>query len=181
MDRKRIFHMEQFDIYNSRKLKNGELGVRGTPLKNGQYRYVVRVIIFNLKGDKVLIQQRQASKSSWPNFWDFTAAGGLLAGESLAEGAGRELFEETGIVYDFSETPSRMTVRFYEGWSEIFLIQRDIEINNLKLQNSEVQTAKWVSEPELLKLINTGKFIPFHYAKNIFDYLRFSGETNFGG
>ena len=170
---------ENFDIYNTQKLKTGKIGTRGIPLENGQFRFVVRVIIFSQTGDKVLIQQRQVTKSSFPHFWDFTASGGVQDGELFHEAATRELLEETGIFYNFSNVPSRLTIQFYEGWSEVFIIQKDIPLKDLKLQKSEVSAMRWVSEDELNALIDEGKFIPFHYAKHIFDYIRFNGETSF--
>lgn len=172
---------ENFDIYNAQKLKTGKIGTRGIPLGSGQFRFVVRVIIFNQTGDKVLIQQRQGTKSIFSHFWDFTASGGVQAGELLHEAATRELLEETGIFYDFSNMPSRLTIQFYEGWSEVFVIQKNIPLKDLTLQKSEVSAMRWVSEDELNALVDEGIFIPFHYAKHIFDYIRFNGETNLGG
>lgn len=169
--------MEIFDIYNAQKKLTGKTGTRGIPLKAGEFRYVVRIIIFNDEGTKVLIQQRQSTKTIWPNYWDFTASGGVISGEDLHEAASRELFEEMGIKVDFSNIPSRLTIRFYEGWSEIFIIQKNVKLEDLKLQENEVSDAKWVTENELNDLIETGKFIPFHYAGRIFDYIRFDGET----
>ena len=177
IEKESVSFVEKFDIYNAEKTFSSRTGIRGIPLKSGDFRFVVRVIIFNSAGDKILVQQRVKSKSAFPEKWDFSAAGGVLAGESLAEAASRELFEELGVQADFSDVPSRMTVRFHEGWSEIFLLQKDVKIEDLHLQKSEVAAVKWVSEKELHHMIDKGLFIPFIYAKSIFDYLRFGGET----
>ena len=168
--------MEQFDIYNAQKEKIGKLGRRGIDLPKDEFRFVVTVIIFNEIGDKVLIQKRQASKSSWANMWDFTAGGGVLAGETLQQAAERELFEEMGIVLDLSKTSSRLTVSFYEGWDEIFIVKKDINLDKLKLQIEEVADAMWVTHQELSNLLANGNFIPYIYTDNIFDYGRFDGE-----
>ena len=114
---------ENFDIYNAQKLKTGKIGTRGIPLGSGQFRFVVRVIIFNQTGDKVLIQQRQGTKSIFPHFWDFTASGGVQAGELLLSATSRELLEETGLFYAFSIIPRRLTILFHEGWGEVFVFQ----------------------------------------------------------
>lgn len=169
--------MEKFDIYRADKSKTGQTGIRGVKLEDGQYRFVVRVIIFNQAADKVLIQKRTASKSTWPSRWDYAAAGGVLAGESLQTAAQRELFEELGIDVDFSNQASRMTISFDEGWDEIFMIQKDIELENLALQTSEVAEVRWVNEAELLELDKTGSFIPFSFNHSIFNYIKFSGEA----
>lgn len=50
----------------------------------------------------ILFQKRCARKKNFPNLYDITAAGHVLAGESLQEGS-RELSEELGIPFSFDE------------------------------------------------------------------------------
>jgi isopentenyldiphosphate isomerase len=50
----------------------------------------------------VLLQRRARDKSSWPGFLDASAAGHLLAGESLRDGL-READEELGVAYVFDD------------------------------------------------------------------------------
>jgi isopentenyldiphosphate isomerase len=54
-----------------------------------------------VRPDGVLFQRRAATKSSWPGFLDASAAGHLLAGETIRDGL-REAEEELGAVYDFA-------------------------------------------------------------------------------
>ena len=169
--------MEQFDIYNAQKEKIGKLGTRGIDLPTGEFRFVVSVILFNKTGDQVLIQKRQSDKASWPNMWDFTASGGVIAGETVTDAAERELFEELGILTDLSDVASRLTVKFYEGWDEIFFVKKDVRLDDLRLQAEEVADARWVTQEELSELTDRGEFIPYIYTNNIFDYVKFDGES----
>jgi isopentenyldiphosphate isomerase len=50
----------------------------------------------------VLLQRRARDKSSWPGFLDASAAGHLLAGESIRDGL-REVDEELGAAYLFDD------------------------------------------------------------------------------
>lgn len=50
----------------------------------------------------VLLQRRAPGKSSWPGFLDASAAGHLLAGESIRDGL-READEELGTAYVFDD------------------------------------------------------------------------------
>ncbi|GAB2026213.1 NUDIX hydrolase [Lactovum odontotermitis] len=163
---------EHFDIYNARKEKTGETGTRDIPLSNGQFRFVVHVIIFDSACERVLIQKRQSDKKSWPDHWDFTAGGAAISGEEIYQAAERELFEEIGLELDLSETPSRLTVSFYEGWDEIYLLKLDVELSDLTLQTEEVAEVCWVAEEELKQLILSGNFVPNIYNAEIFELAR---------
>lgn len=46
---------------------------------------------------ELLLQKRSATKKSHPNFWDISGAGHIRAGETVTEGAIRELKEELGV------------------------------------------------------------------------------------
>ena len=50
----------------------------------------------------VLLQRRARDKASWPGFLDASAAGHLLAGESIRDGL-READEELGVAYVFDD------------------------------------------------------------------------------
>lgn len=164
---------EKFDIYTIKKEKTGRVGTRGLPLLDGDYRFVVRVVLCNKKGNQLLIQQRAANTSSWPNYWDFTAGGGVLAGENLKETAEREVFEEIGLELDLAAVKSQLTVAFEEGWEEVFFVRTDVDLTALTLQKEEVATVKWATQAEIQALLNEEIFIPRVYAAHIFDYIEF--------
>jgi isopentenyldiphosphate isomerase len=50
----------------------------------------------------VLLQRRARDKASWPGYLDASAAGHLVAGETIADGV-REAEEELGVAYDFAD------------------------------------------------------------------------------
>ena len=134
--------MELWDVYDRYRVKTGRTMVRGESIKPGDYHLVVHICLFNSEG-KMLIQQRQAFKEVWPDRWDVTTAGSALAGESPEQAAERELFEELGIRHDFSEIRPLMTMNFPGGFDDVFLIQRDFDLNTLILQPEEVQAARF--------------------------------------
>ena len=125
--------MEYFDIYNSERVPQNRTSMRGVPLKRGEYRLAVHICIFYR--DKMLIQQRTNDKDTDAGKWDLTAAGGVLAEETSAKAAERELYEELGI------SPS-----------------------TLRLQAEEVQAVKWASREEIIEMIEAGEFISYYPA-----------------
>ena len=44
----------------------------------------------------------------------------------------------------------------------MYLIQKDLEISQLKLQYEEVQAVKWASKDEIFQMIDKQIFIPYH-------------------
>lgn len=153
--------MEKFDVYDDNRMPTGELFERGTQLSQGKNRMVVHVCLFNSKNE-MLIQQRQSFKKGWPNVWDITLGGNSQAGETSKESAHRELLEELGIDYDFTNCRPYLTINFDNGFDDYYFLNMDVDVKNLILQEDEVQTAKWASIDEVLKLRNEGKFIPYY-------------------
>lgn len=167
--------MEKWDIYDLDRNKTGRILIRGTQLQKGEYHLVVHCCIFNDKGE-MLIQHRQKDKKVFPDKWDMTAGGSVLAGENSREGVHRELFEEIGLDIDFSKIHPKITANFSEGFDDIYIINRNVDISTLKFQPEEVQDAKWASIEEVLDMIDKGEFVP--YKK---EYIRYCYELRNGG
>ncbi|HEX3017429.1 MAG TPA: NUDIX domain-containing protein [Caproicibacter sp.] len=153
--------MELWDIYDKSRIKTGKTIERGKALPENGYHMVVHICIFNTQGE-MLIQQRQPFKEGWSNLWDITVGGSAIAGETSSMAAKRELFEEIGYRYDFSKTRPSLTINFENGFDDYYLIEKDINIDSLKLQYEEVQRVKWASKDEILNMINTEIFIPYY-------------------
>ncbi len=162
--------MEYWDLYDENRILTGEKMLRGSEQKKGTYRLVVHVCIFNSKNE-MLIQQRQTFKKGWPNMWDITLGGCALTGEDSKTTANRETLEELGIEHDFTKERPYLTMNFDNGFDDIYLLFKDIEISELKLQEEEVQNAKWAGKDEILKMLELGEFIPYHksFVEILFD------------
>lgn len=152
--------MELWDIYDVDRNKKNKTITRGEKLKKGDYHLVVHICIFNSNGE-MLIQQRQPFKDIWFNMWDITAGGSAIEGETSQTAMERELFEEIGLKLDLKDIRPHITINFEEGFDDIYLIEKDIDIKELTLQYAEVQEVKWASKDEILSLIDKGDFIPY--------------------
>ena len=156
--------MEQWDLYTKDRIKTGMTINHGEHVPEGCYRTVVHIAIFNTKGE-MLIQQRQKDKNLWPNLWDVTAAGSVIAGESSVEAAEREVFEEIGYRLDLNNERPAFTIDFDEGFDDCYLVIRDLDVNKLVLQTKEVQAVKWATEEQILQMIEDEIFISYHKSK----------------
>lgn len=119
----------------------------------------------------MLIQQRQPFKQPWPNKWDISIGGSAIKGETSQIAATRETFEELGINLDLDSIRPQMTINFPQGFDDIYLVTKDIDLNELKLQAQEVQKVKWTSQNEIIEMIENGNFIPYfpNLIKTFFD------------
>lgn len=162
--------MEEWDIYDKDRIKTNKVVQRGMFLARDEFHLVVHVCIINSM-DQLLIQQRQPFKDGWPNMWDLTVGGSALSGESSAVAAERELFEEIGYKVDLSTIRPSFTINFNRGFDDFYIINEEVNLNELILQNSEVKAVNWASKEEVISIIKSGAFIPYHISliEMIFD------------
>ncbi len=162
--------MEYFDLYDENRFPLNKKIERGSLINNGEYRYIVNICILNDK-NQMLIQQRQSNKKNWPNLWDISVGGCVVSGETSKQGAHRELFEELGINYDFSKTRPKFTINFKNGFDDIYILNMNVNLKDVKLQKEEVQNAKWATCEEILRMIDENKFIPYYksYINMLFE------------
>lgn len=152
---------EYWDVYDMHRNKTGKKQIRGRQTAPGSYRMVIHTALFNSDG-KMLIQQRQPFKQGFSGLWDITAGGSSLSGETSQQAAHRELMEEVGIDYDFSQIRPHYTINFSDGFDDVYVIQQDInDITKLNLQYEEVKAVKWADIDEIFALTDQGRFVPY--------------------
>ena len=189
--------MELWDLYDENRVKLHRTMVRGAAQPEGTFRLVVHVCVFN-SGGELLIQQRQPFKAGWSNLWDVSAGGSAIAGETSAQAARRELFEELGLLLpseqfqtaltvnfeggfdDFyliecdvnpsEQFQTALTVNFEGGFDDFYLIECDVNPSELRLQPEEVQAVCWADRERVLQMLADGSFLPLspHFVELLF-------------
>ncbi len=152
--------MELWDLYTADRLPAGRTMVRGEGVPEGLYHIVVHVCVFNRAGE-MLIQQRQPFKEGWSNLWDVTVGGSAVAGETSPQAAERELAEELGLKMNLHAARPALTVNFPQGFDDIYLIDAEPRIGDLRFQYEEVQAAEWCGKDGILRRIREKTFIPY--------------------
>ena len=153
--------MEEWDLYDKNRIPTGKTVSRREDVRPGSYRCVVHIVIISSE-NKMLIQHRNALKKGWADHWDVSVGGHVISGETSSQGAQRELMEELGITKDFSDLRPSFTVSFETGFDDFYILKMDIAPEQLILQEEEVTDVKWASEDEILRMIDSGDFIPYH-------------------
>jgi len=122
------------------------------------------------KGPEVLLQQRAASKRTWPNMLDISAAGHIDLGETPEEAAIRETKEELGLdvttrqlelveVHRMNMAVDDFSTENEFRWVYLAELKEDSRFN---LQYSEVSSTLWLplQEFESGVLPNNGQYVP---------------------
>lgn len=173
-DKKEI---ELWDVYTKDREKTGRLHSRGEKMKDGEYHMVVHVCIFNSK-NQLLIQRRQPSKKGWPNMWDITVGGSALRGESSCQAAEREVFEEIGLKLDLSGARPDFTINFVDGFDDYYLLEHEVNLDELHLQTEEVQAVRWADKEEVLQMQEQGTMIPYWFLDKLFEVRGYDAHGN---
>ena len=165
--------MELWDIYDIDRQPTGGTSVRGEALGSGEYHMVVHLGIFNSEGT-LLIPRRCLQKATFPGTWDISVGGSAIRGETSRQAMHRELLEELGVDIDFSDIRPKLTVNFEHGFDDYYLICKDIDLSELRLQEEEVMDAHWADIGEIFDLIDRGEFLPFmkSFIQLLFDMKR---------
>jgi len=152
---------EYFDVLNSNGEYTNDTASREECHKKGLYHKAVVVIVLSTDNKKVLLQKRSANKKLWPNLWDITAGGHVLSGELGYQAVIRETKEEIGInvkkeELEFIGTTTSETIKgdiINRHFNEYFIVHKDIDINDITLQEEEVQDIKWLEKEEVIRRI----------------------------
>lgn len=159
---------ELWDVYDSQKKKTGKIHEKGKPFNEGEYHIAVHAWIINDKNEVLLTQRRP--DDTFPGKWEPTA-GSILAGETSIQGAKRELEEELGI--KMGERDGRVIGGErrdqYHDFYDVCLFEKNINIDEIDIENSEVADVKWVNDEQFEKMLENGEIIQtLSYFKNLY-------------
>ena len=152
--------MELWDLYDSDMNPTGETALRGQKLPSGRYHLVAHVCIFNQKG-QMLIQHRLPTKKGWPNRWDLTVVGSAVSGDTIQQAAEREVAEEIGYALDLNGIPVALSLTYTDCFACYYIIEREINLDSLTLQPTEVDNVKWATLEDIHEMIDNESFIPY--------------------
>lgn len=155
--------MEYLDLYDENQNLIGEkiLRTKGMKLESGKFIKIVIVFIKNDE-DKFLIQKTSKEKGSV-----FATTGGLVSsGYTSDETIVKEIEEELGLIINFNELKHIETIKREHAFQDTYYLEKNIDINDIKIQEEEVEYVKWLSIDEIKELIKKGEFregniIPF--------------------
>lgn len=159
--------MEFLDIVDGEGKPTGKTVERSRAHAEGVRHRTAHVWLLRHRAGEteVLLQKRSSRKDSFPGCYDISSAGHIPAGSGVMESALRELEEELGIAAEqenliwlglrktFHETSFYGRPFVDNQVCFVYCMWMDAEPEQMKLQESEVESVKWFSLSDCLKMV----------------------------
>ena len=149
--------MEYLNVYDNNKNKLDKKIVRGDKLSNDEH-ILVAVIFIKNKDNKYLIQKTSLEKSGLYS----TTGGHVLYNEDSKTSIIREVKEELGIDITNDDIKYIGSILFGVPFGDIYYLEKDIDIDSVKLQKEEVSSVSYMTKEEIDDLIKKEKITKSH-------------------
>lgn len=147
--------MELLDVYDDNGKKTGkvvERGIDDSAFEKGEHIAVAIIYIENSKGE-FLIQKTSKEKGS-----EYAVTGGHVTYKDDAiTTCIKEAEEELGLTLSRDDLEEIDVLKYKVGYTAIYYLKKNIDINTLTLQEEEVESISWMSIDEINNLINENK------------------------
>ena len=170
--------MEYIDIFDENNNPTGKVKEKQQAHEDGNFHRTAHVWIINDKNE-LLLQKRSASKKTHPNCWDISGAGHIKAGESVVDGAIRELKEELGVEVEEKDLQYIATIKSTKNpknmeFQYVYLLNCNKEIEEYIFEDNEVSEVKYIFYKDLEKMVEEkieGLLIHEEEYKYLFKYI----------
>ena len=162
--------MELLDVLDENGKKTGEVEDRSEIYRKGLWHRASHIWIIN-DNKELLVQKRNPYKQTFPNLWAISVAGHVDSGETSLDTAVREVKEELNLDVEPDEFEYLFTVKretpykdsFLRVFDDVYLLHRDIDCEQTKLQVEELTDIKYVYYEYLEKIFKEGDkdYVPY--------------------
>lgn len=150
--------MELLDLYDDKGKKLNKTVERGQKFDKGNI--MLSIAFIKNSDNKYLIQKTSKEKGE-----KYSSTGGHVThGENGLTTIIREIKEELGLNINTNELKFISLVKHPTKpcLINLYLLEKDIYIEKLKLQEEEVESVSWLTEEEILSLIKENRFLKSH-------------------
>ena len=149
--------MEKRDLYDKNKNVTGKTIFKDDPIPTHYYELIVVIFIENDEG-KFLIQRTSQEKGH-----KLSSTGGHpIHGQSSLDGIIMEVQEELGYTLAKEDVQYVVTVTRNKHIVDLYYTKQNINIEDLVLQASEVESVTWLTREEIEEFINNKEFQKSH-------------------
>ena len=150
--------MSKWDLYDD-KFNNTGIVINDTDeIPDGKYHYSINAWILNSKKQLLLIRNTLNYNIHYPGFWS-SINENVLSGESSTETCIKTINSKIGIKITDSEmkTIDKKLRDPYHYIYETYIVNKDIDLNEICFIDNTAVQAKWVDLDELYNMIENGE------------------------
>lgn len=174
--------IEYIDIVDEDGNPTGQTASREEVHEKGLLHNHVHVWIVNSKGE-VLLQKRVTSKKTYPNMWAMAFEGHVSAGKTIVETVIAEGEEELDIklfekelkpLFGYERRVEFNPTTIENSINNVFVLKKDIQIEEIVIQEDEITDVKWMKLEDYKKEINDKNPAYRAYAEEfpkLFEYI----------
>jgi 8-oxo-dGTP pyrophosphatase MutT (NUDIX family) len=173
--------LELFDVLDEQGHRTGMIQERGVCHREGDPHASVHMwVMREVDGRReVLLQKRSLNKDSNPGCYDISSAGHMSSGEEALPCAVREIGEELGLRIAPEDLEyvgifhGCFDSEFYgrpfhdREFSYVYLLHRDVEEEELHLQESEVESVRWMDFEKCREAVRMNSIPHCIYAEEL--------------
>lgn len=171
--------MEYIDIFDENNNPIDKVKEKTQAHEDGNFHRTAHIWIMNDKKE-LLLQKRSATKKSHPNCQDISGAGHIRTGESVIDGAIRELKEELGVEVEEKDLEYIATIKSTKNpknmeFGYVYLLKCNNQVEEYIFEDNEVSEVKYVYFEELEKMVKKrvdGLLIHEEEYKKLFEFIR---------
>ena len=152
--------VHKYEVFDAVDIDGNKLNIdliRGQKHENGLYHIIIEIITMNEK-NQILVTQRHPRKN-YGLYWEITG-GSILKGETIKQGAIRELKEETNLLTTEDNLKLVYEEVYGDGLFKGFIHKIGMKNQKIVLQADETIDYQWVDPCEFVSFINRDDFIP---------------------
>lgn len=157
---------EYWDAYDeNRHLLPGTIINRDTFSTLDDYHLVVQVLLLHKKDHTVLFMRRSDNKATFPAYYEATAGGAALRGETSEEAARRELKEETHLEVEQLNLLYQVTDKENHMHFDKYLALTNADKEAVHYQEGETDGHVWVEPSHLSDFLTQARVVPSQVAE----------------
>ena len=171
--------MEYLDVVDKNDVPTGISKDKKQIHEDGDYHRTAHVWLINDQNE-LLLQLRSPNKSSFPNYWDISAAGHIRTGETVMEGALRELKEELGVIASPSKLTYISTIRVdsprNNEFGYVYLLRCNLKEDEYVFRDHEVVEVRYIHFEKLEEMVkNRADRLIIHNNEEelLFEHIRY--------
>lgn len=150
--------MSKWDLYDDKFNNTGIIVDEIDEIPDGKYHYSINAWILNSKKQLLLIRNTLNYNIHYPGFWS-SINGNVLSGETPMDTCIKTIYSKIGInvsISDIEKIDTRLRDPYHYIY-ETYIVNKDIDLNQICFIDNMAVQAKWVDLKELYNMIENGE------------------------